>query len=65
MDQLPVLSGNVSSIFPSLLNPKTPCSLHTASCFSAVALSPKLLTARLRTLVIVGAVQLSNSGVCC
>lgn len=33
VDQSPLLSINVSSIFPRPLNPKTPCPRHTAPLF--------------------------------
>lgn len=45
VDQSPVLSINVSSIFPPLLNPKTPCPWHTGYCFSGTSLPLEPLTA--------------------
>ena len=64
-DQSPVLSLNVSSIFPPFLNPKTPCPGHTAYCFPTASLSLEPPTAHLRSLVTAALCHRQISGVCC
>lgn len=65
VDQSPVLSLNVGSIFPPFLNPKTPRPGHTAYCFPTVSLCLEPPAAHLRSLVTVALCHHHISGVCC